>query len=203
MSNYSIRKFALTTGRFLKLIGLATFSLIDGKIQVTSYDFACLTFNILAGFMVFNLSLIYGIDRMSKYSLLLSLGVIVTMMSGSLVSLFSMISVFLNRFRLWKVVMLLDEVVEKFRKIHVQPNFTRYIGFFSMFALFTAFFNVFGLIIMAAFLGYSNKLFVLLIYGYLTMSFSAVMLWSSMFHLSIYFRVNLINITIRYFMIQN
>lgn len=197
MSTYSIRKFSLSAGKFLKLIGFATFSLVDEKVEVTAFDFACLVFNLLTGFFVFNLSLSYGIDRLTKYSLLLAMGVILTMMCGSIVSIASVISVFCNRFRIWKVVLVLDEVVDKFRRIHVYPNFRRYITIFSVFAALSMFFILLGLVIMATLLGYDKKVFVLIIYGYLSASFSAGMLWSSMFHLSIYLRVNMINKTIR------
>lgn len=197
MSTYSIRKFSLSAGKFLKLIGFATFSLVDEKVEVTAFDFACLVFNLLTGFFVFNLSLSYGIDRLTKYSLLLAMGVILTMMCGSIVSIASVISVFCNRFRIWKVVLVLDEVVDKFRRIHVYPNFRRYSTIFSVFAALSMFFILLGLVIMATLLGYDKKVFVLIIYGYLSASFSAGMLWSSMFHLSIYLRVNMINKTIR------
>lgn len=197
MSDYSIRNYAVKTGDFLKFIGLATFSLRDEKVVVTPFDFACLVFNILIGFFVFHSSLVYGIDRFANYSILLAIGVLLTMMSGSVVIIISIFCVFWHRHRIWKLVTMLDLALVKIKRIKVVADFKRYIVMFAIFAAITVLFVAFGLFIMAVWLGYSDKVVVLLIYGYLSISFSASMGWSSMFHLSIYLRLNLINQTIR------
>lgn len=124
MSDYSLQKLAVIAGKFLKLIGYGTFSLIDSKIQVTVYDFTCLTFNVCIACLVFYFSLWYGAGHLSKTSILMSLGVAITMNGGSLVTIISLISVFHNRHRIWKVILMLDEVSVKFRKIQVRANFT-------------------------------------------------------------------------------
>lgn len=197
MSEYSIRNFAVTTGNFLKFIGLATFSLRDDKVVVTPFDVACLVFNVLIGFFVFHFSLIFGIERFANSSILLTIGVLLTMVSGSVVIIISKICVFWHRHRIWKLVSMLERALVKIKRIKVVADFKRYIVMFSVFAMVTVFLVLFGIIIMAGWLGYSNKIQVLLIYGYLSISFSASMGWSSMFHLGIYLRLNLINQTIR------
>lgn len=197
MSEYSIRNYAVTTGNFLKFIGLATFSLRDEKVVVTPFDFACLVFNILIGFFVFHSSLVYGMERFANSSILLTIGVLLTMMSGSLVIIISMLCVFWHRHRIWKLVSMLDLALVKIKRIKVVADFKRYIVLFSVFAAVSVLLVLFGIIIMAGWLGYSDKIPVLLIYGYLSISFSASMGWSSMFHLAIYLRLNLINQTIR------
>lgn len=197
MSDYSIRNYAIVTGNVLKFIGLATFSLRDEKIVVTPFDFACLVFNILIGFFVFHSSLVYGIDRFKNSSTLLTIGVLLTMMSGSIVIIISMLCVFLNRHRIWKLVTSLDSSLNKIKRIHVVADFKRYVIMFLVFGVISIFLVFLGIFIMAVWLGYSNKIAVLVIYGYLSISFSASMGWSSMFHLAIYLRLNLINQTIR------
>lgn len=197
MSDYSIRNYAIRTGSFLKFIGLATFSLKDEKVVVTPFDFACLVFNILIGFFVFHSSLVYGIDRFSNYSILLAIGVFLTMMSSSLVNIISMICVFWHRHRIWKLVTMLDLALVKIKRIKVIADFKRYIVMYSIFAVVTVLLVGFGMFMMTIWLGYSDKIVVLLTYGYLSITFSASMGWSSMFHLSIYLRLNLINQTIR------
>lgn len=197
MSDYSTRNYAVVTGNVLKFIGLATFSLRDEKIVVTPFDFACLVFNVLIGFFVFHSSLVYGIDRFANSSTLLTIGVILTMMSGSVVIIISMICVFWHRHRIWKLVTMLDSSLVKIKRIHVVADFKRYIIMFLVFGVMSILLVFAGLFIMAFWLGYSKKIAVLLIYGYLSISFSASMGWSSMFHLAIYLRLNLINQTIR------
>lgn len=197
MSSYSLRNFATKLGKYLRYIGFATFSLENEKVHVSVHDFVCLSFNLSLGFLVFYLSLNYGIERLAKYSILLSLGVLITMMCGSLVSILSMIIVFQQRESIWEVVRILDQTIDKFRKIHVYPDFKRYIVIFICLAVVAACCIVFGIFAMGFWFGYSQKLGVLLIYGYLSTSFSASMGWSTMFHLSVYLRIKMINSTIR------
>lgn len=177
MSSYSLRNSAITIGHFLRFIGFGTFSLRDGKVHVTVFDFTCLSFNVSIGFIMLYLSVTYGIGRLGNSSILLAMGVLLTMVCGSLVVIISTLMVFIQRYRIWDVITILDIVMDKFRKIHVYPNFKRYIVGFLLFLLFTAFLILLGLFIMAMFLGYSNRLNVLFIYGYLSASFAAGMGW--------------------------
>lgn len=197
MSEYSLQGLAIIAGKFLKLIGYGTFSLIDNKIQVTVFDFACLTFNVCIGCLVFYLSLWYGAERLSKSSVLLSLGVMITMNGGSFSTITSMICVFYNRHNIWKVVITLDDVTAKFRRIHVHSDFKRYMILFGIFAIISAFLIIIGLLLMAFWLDYSSKIGILIIYGYLSASFATSMGWTAMFHLAIYLRLRLLNQTIR------
>lgn len=197
MSSYSVQASAIVASRFLKLIGYGTFSLIDNKVQVTVYDFACLTFNLSIGCLVFYLSFMYGAEQLARSSILLSLGVIITMNGSSFVAITSIICVFFHRHRIWKVIILLDIVIEKFGKIHVYPDFKRYMIAFAAFAIITAALIIFGLTGMAVWLGYSTRFGILLIYGYLSAAFATSMGWTAMFHLAIYLRLRLINETIR------
>lgn len=198
MSNYSVRNFSIQLGKYLHFIGFATFSLENEKVHVTVYDFACLSFNISIGFLVFYLSLSYGVERFSKDSVLLALGVLITMMGGSLVSIVSMILIFHHREAIWETVLILDQVTAKFKKIHVHTDYyKRYVLLFVIFAIVSFVLIALGLAVMGIKLGYDQKLGVLVIFGYLTASFSASLGWSSMFHLAIYLRINTINITIR------
>ena len=197
MSDYSIRTAAIVTGKFLRFIGYATFSQKDNKIVVTPFDFACLTFNLIIGFFLFYLSLRFGIELFSSYSILLAMGIFVTMMCGSVVIIIAMIFAFLHRQRIWKVILVLENAMEKFRMVHVNPNFKRYVMVFALTAALSVFLIIFGLIIMIIWLDYHKKLLILVVYGYLSASFAASMGWSSIFHLGIYLRLNLINQTIR------
>lgn len=198
MSDYSVRNAAITAGKFLKLIGFGTFSLIDNKVQVTAYDFACLTFNLSIGCLVFYLSLWYGAERLTKSSILVSLGVFITMNGGSLITIVSMVCVYIHRFRIWEVIVMFDVVIEKFKRIQVSPDFKRYMIIFGVFAIVSAFLIFLGLTIMAFWLGYSDKFGILIIYGYLSATFATSMGWTAMFHLAIYLRLRLLNDTIRH-----
>lgn len=195
-SNYSIRQFSILIQKFIKFIGFGTFSVKNDKAYVTVFDFAFLIFNLLLASFVFYLSLTYGIERLSKRSTLLALGVIITMMCGSLVAIISMICVFCNRHRIWEVVVTLDTVISKFRKIHVYRIFKPY-AMLATFGVVTVILILLGLLFMATVSGYYNKLIYLVIYGYLSTSFSVMIGWSSLIHLAIYNRLNLINQTIR------
>lgn len=198
MSEYSLQSSAIVAGKFLKLVGYGTFSLIDNKIQVTVFDFACLTFNVCIGCLVFYLSLWYGAERLSKGSVLLSLGIMITMNGGSFSTLTSMICVFYNRHNIWKVIVMFDDVTAKFRRIHVKPDFKQYMILFAIFAIISTLLIIIGLLVMAFWLGYSSRIFILLIYGYLSASFATSMGWTAMFHLAIYLRLRLLNQTIRW-----
>ena len=196
-SNYSLRKFSLIVKHFIRLIGFGTFSVKNDKVYITISDLVWLVFNILFASFVFYLSLTLGLEQNSKSSKLLALGIVITMTCGSLVSITSMICVFFNRHRIWEVIVTLDDLILKFRTIHVYPNFKRYIIMFAIFTLISIFLIALGVIVMAIFFGYYTKPGYLVIYGYLSTSFSSMMGWSSMFHLAIYLRLNLINQTIR------
>lgn len=197
MSNYSIRTAAIQSGKFLKLIGFGTFSLIDDKIRVTTFDVACLTFNLAVAFLVFYLSLWYGTQRLSEKSILLSIGIIITMNGSSMVIIASIISVFCNRYRIWELINLLEDVMEKFQKVHARPNFTRYVIMFAAFAIISAMLIVIGLLVMIQWLGYSAKIGLLITYGYLSATFATSMGWTAMFYVGIYLRLQLVNDTIR------
>lgn len=197
-SNYSIVEFSLLVKRYIRFIGLGTFSVKNNKVYVDAFDLFCLFSNLAFGCFVFYLSLNYGLYRLTNFSILLSLGVFITMMFGSVVSIVAMISIFFNRYRIWEVISILETVILKFRDIGVPPNFKRYVIIFSIFGSVSLLLVILGLIIMAVFFGYSEKPEVLIVFGYLSASFSAMLGWSSMFHLAIYLRLNLINETIRY-----
>lgn len=198
MSNYSVRSLSITAGKFLKLIGFGTFSLVDEKVKVTAFDFACFTFNISVGCLVFYLSLWYSGQQLNKSSVLLSIGIFITMNGGSLITIVSMASVFWHRNRIWKLLTMLDKVVEKFRTIKVFSDFTHYMIAFAVVATVSFAFIAIGLLAMFFFLEYRKKLGVLLIYGYLSATFATSMLWTAMFHLAIYIRLRLLNDTIRW-----
>lgn len=195
-SNYSIREFALLVKKVLRFIGLGTFSVKNDKVHVTAFDLLCLFANIFFGFFVLYLSFSTGFYLQSNVKIL-ALGRIITMICGSIVTLISIVCVFCNRHRIWDVILILEDVMVKFRRIQVYPNFKRYIIMYITFAVISAFLIVLGLVIMFILLGYETKLDVLVIFGYLSASFAAMMGWSSMFHLSIYLRLNLINQTIK------
>lgn len=197
MSNYSIRRFALGIGRYLRFIGFGTFSLKDEKIYVSVSDFACLSFNLSVAFLVLYLSFCYGVERLMNKSFLLFLGSIITMMGGSLVAIASIVFVFWHRYRIWKLILILDDIAEKFKKIPIQPNFKPFAILFAAFAIISILLIILGLFIMAQWLGYSDQLGILIVYGYLSASFSASMGWSSMFHLAIYLRLKTVNVVIR------
>lgn len=197
MTSYSLQSSAIIAGKFLKLIGYGTFSLVENKIQVTVLDFVCLTFNVCVGGLVFYLSLFYSTSRFSQSSVLLALGVMITMNGGSLVTITSMIFVFYHRHRIWKTILMLDEVSAKFKRIQVHANFKRYMIIFAVMAVITALLIIIGLLLMAFRFGYSDKLGILIIYGYISSSFATSMGWTAMFHLAIYLRLRLLNDTIR------
>lgn len=197
MSNYSIRNFAQTTGRYLKFLGLSTFTLRNEKILVTPFDITCLSFNLILGFYVFHLSLAHGVDQLTKSSVLLATGTLLTTTSGSVVILVSMVSVFCHRHRIWRIVLLLDGALEKFKRIHVVADFKHYIVMYVVFSVMAIVLVFAGIFVMAVWLGYSEKPAVLFIFFYLSIIFSASMGWSALFPLAIYIRLNLINQTIR------
>jgi hypothetical protein len=199
MSSRSVRGFASTAKVFLRFIGYATFSVNrDEKVFVSVFDAICLLSNLFAAAFVLFLAFNYGFRRLvSSSSVLLFLGSTITMVGSSLVSITSMILVFCHRFRIWKLIVLLDSVIDEFKKIHVQPMFTRKIIFFITMAAITFSLVIVGLLIMYFGLGYSEKLGILVVFGYLSMSFSASMGWSTMFYTAIYMRLNLINEAIR------
>lgn len=118
-------------------------------------------------------------------------------MCGSLVSIFSMICVFVNRHRIWEIVVMLEDAMKKFRKIQVRPDFKRNAIKFAILSFVSIFMVILGLILMAMLFGYNKKPIYLVVYGYLSASFSVMLGWSSMVHLSIYLRLNLINKTIK------
>lgn len=197
MSNYSIRRFSLGFGRYLRLIGFGTFSVKDEKVFVSASDFACLSFNLSVAFIVLYLAFQFGVERLMKNSFLIFLGSIITMVGGSLVSITSIFFVFWHRELVWKLILVLDDVGEKFQKLNLKPKFRPYAVLFGAFAGITITLITLGLFIMAQWLGYSDNIGVLVIYGYLSASFSASMGWSSMFHLSIYLRLKAVNGIVR------
>lgn len=197
MSNYSIRVFALGFKKYLRLIGFGTFSIRNDKVHVTFWDCSCLSFNILLGFFVFYLSLEHGLQRLEDYSLLLALGVLITMMCGSAVTILSMVLVCYHREVVWELITSLDIAIEKFKKIQVFPDFKRYVMIFVFFAVLSVILISIGLIIMGLLEHSVFKPGAFLTYGYLSTSLAASLGWSSMFHLSIYLRLYLINKTIR------
>jgi hypothetical protein len=192
MSNYSLRN-----RKYLKLFGYGTFSVINNEVHVTAFDLSCLIFNVVVGFLAFYLSLRIGLSRVDQDSILVSLGVIITMNAASFVSITSMIVVFYQRHKIWKFIIILDGVIEKFRKIQVFPDFKRYVIIYGIFAILSLVMILLGVLMMAIFLGYSDKVPLLLIYGYLSATFSMSMAWTTMFHLAIFLRLRLMNQTIR------
>lgn len=197
MSEYSIRNYSLIIGKVLKFIGFATFSLRNEKLCVTRLDFACITFNLIIGLIMFHMSLRFGIDRLANSSVLLAIGALLTMVSGSLVSIISIVSVFCHRHRIWKIINILDDTMKKFRKIKINQNFSIYIMIYGVFMVVSVLLIVLGLTVMYVWLGYNGKIAILSVYGYLSTSFSACMGWSSMFYLAIYLRLKLLNNAIR------
>lgn len=197
MSSYSLREGAFKVSKFLKLVGYGTFSVVNNKVYVTAFDFACFVFNILIGSFVLYLSLQYSFNGLSKVSILISIGVIITMNGGAIASLTSTITVFCQRKRVWKVLTALDVTIDKFREIHVYPNFRGFFLFYAAFASTIMITILVGLAIMATWLGYAEKLGILLIYGYLSTTYSMLMAWTAMFHLAIFLRLRLVNETIR------
>lgn len=197
MSNYSLRKAAISAGQYLRFIVFGTFSVRDDEVYVSVSDVAYLSFNLTIGFLVFYLSLTYGIERLANYSIIIAIGVCLTMVSSSLVTILSMLIVFSNRKRIWSVIVILDEVMVKFKKVNVYPNFRRHIMLFGIVACIGIGCIVLGLLWMAFYLGYSSKIEILISYAYLSTNFGASMGWSSMFHVAIYSRLKLMNETIR------
>lgn len=199
MSDYSLRRAAIKTGRYLKLFGFGTFSVHDGsnKAHVTVFDFACLSFNLTIGFLVFYLSLTFGLERLSQYSILIAIGVVTTMVSGSLVTIISMLVVFWNRQLILDTVIILEDVLIKFKKINIRQNLGKHFIWFILFACAAVSCIIIGLVVMAIRLGYSSKVGILITYGYLSANFGASMGWSAMFHVAIYSRLKLLNETIK------
>ena len=195
MSNYSIRRQSIITSKFLKLFGIGTFSIKEDKVHVTFSDFACLTVNLCIASIVFYLSLWYGLGR--KADVLLSLGIFLTMNCASFVCIISIILIFLHRHCIWKLIKILDDVMDRFRKIEVYPNFTRNMIYYGIFTVMSLLLIGFGLVMMAMWLGYSEKPGILLFYGYLSASFATAMSWMTMFRLSIFLRLKLLTSTIR------
>lgn len=111
-------------------------------------------------------------------------------------SVTSTVSIFYHRHRIWKVVTMLDIVVEKFRGIQIYPNFKRYMIINAGFAVMSLVFIFVGLLFMAVWLGFSEKVGILMICGYLSSSYSTSMAWKSMFHQAIFLRLQLINDTV-------
>lgn len=197
MSSYSIRNYAHVTGKYLKFFGLATFSLRNEEVVVTPLDIACLSFNLVIGFFVLHLSLAYGIDQLAKSSVLLAIGILLTLVSGSVVILISMVCFFWHRHRIWTIVKLLDGALEKFKKIQVFADFKQYVVMFAVFFIISIVLVIVGIFVMAMWLGYSEKASVLTVFFYISIIFSVAMGWSLMLYLAIYLRLNLINQTIR------
>lgn len=199
MSDYSVRKAAIKTGSYLKLFGFGTFSAYDGSntAYVSGFDFTCLSLNLMIGSLVFYLSLSYGLERLSQYSILLALGIVTTMVSGSLVTIISMLIVFWNRQRIFDIIIILEDIMTKFRRINIRPNFGRQFKVLALFACTAVLCIIFGLVVMAVWLGYSSRIEMLVIYGYLSANFGASMGWSATLYVAIYGRLKLLNETIR------
>lgn len=193
MSNYSVRTASIALGRYIKIFGYGTFSLRDDIVTVTVFDFLCLSFNLTIGFLVFYLSMCYGVERLSQVSILLAIGIVITMVSASLVSITSMLIVFWNRHRIWEIVVILDNVMTKFIQINVRRSFSRHFTVIAIFALVSISCVIFGLLVMFFWLGYSSKIGILIVYGYLSINFAVSMGWSALFHVAIYSRLKLVN----------
>lgn len=200
MSEHSVKRGAKKIVRIVRIFGYGTFSFRDhnNEIYVSVLDIFWLSLNIFTAALVFCISCQYGMFQLTTVkSILMNLGMSLTVRASSAITLISIISFFVHRKKIWRVVILFDQVDCRFRKINVDPNFITIRKRFSICVLgFLALF-VIGVSFMAFGLGYTNKFGVLVIYAYESANFATAMGWTAIFHFAIYVRLRLANKTLR------
>lgn len=116
--------------------------------------------------------------------------------------LIGMITVFINRQKIWNLILNIDEISERFEAIDVKIDFRRNsMAFILSLVAFMMYIGI-GLLLMYFKWGFERSPYRIVIYGYLSTSFSFSMMWTTMFHVAIYLRLKMINKSIETFLVK-
>jgi hypothetical protein len=204
MSSYTVREYAIIVGKFLRVFGFATFSLKESgdskKAVVKPADYFFFISNVLLACILSVLSFKYYSSM--NISKLVKMGALTATTGSSLVTLIGMIKIFINRQEILNLILKIDEISEQFKKINVKINFRRNSMVLISSLIVYLIYIGFGLLLMFFKWGFEQRPFGILIYGYLSTCFSFSMMWTTMFHVAIFLRLNLINKSIESFLVK-
>ncbi|KAG5666657.1 hypothetical protein PVAND_014672 [Polypedilum vanderplanki] len=190
---------SVKTIKYLRIFGYATFSahsVKDERVFVSKADFSFFFGNLLIACLIFYLSMIYKPVSSSELKIMAYVTKFV-MNSASIICIISLISVFCFRNKIWQLTKLIDSMNELFLSINVDINMKNFKTFFMTIATTFIIFQGFGLFCMSYFLNYHKKITVLMLFGYLSMSYSTNNGWIMMFQLAVNRRFKAVNEKLR------
>lgn len=205
MSSYSVIEQAKTAAKFLKIFGFGTFTLTEGEIKkvvVSPFDYYFLIKNIFICFLIAYLTVRFDGTNFQS-SKLVVLGALTAKLGGSFTTLTSILRVFMNRHKICNCIVKIDEISVKFHRVNVEVNFRRTFLFFIVSLNSFLVYILLGLFLMYFLWGYDEHPTEVLVFGYLSSSFSFSMMWTTMFHISIFLRLKLINTTIETMIVKS
>lgn len=107
---------------FLKVLGFRSISIVDGKSVTKPTDVLYLIASISLGVLICYLSLIYKDAFATSKSDIANYGNFITHIASIVVSISTMISVFIFRHRLWSVMMKLSLIEDKVNRYLIRVN---------------------------------------------------------------------------------
>jgi hypothetical protein len=195
MPNNSFLLNIIKTIKILRICGYATFSvhsIDDHRVFVSKADFFFFSANLAIACFVLFLSMTYKPLSSSDVKIMAYV-IKFVMNAASFICIVSLLCVFAFRNKIWQLVRLIDSMHALFASIGVDINVKNFkLLFASVMAVYGTCQAV-GLFIMAYFLGYYKKPTILVLFAYLSVSYSANNSWIMMFQFAIIRRFKAMN----------
>lgn len=106
-----------------KIIGFSSITIVDGKSVTKPTDLLYLVASVSFGLFIIFLSIINKENLTSSKSPIADLGNFISYIAAIIVSIISMLTVFCLRHRIWKMVLKLDSIENKFKKVDLTVNY--------------------------------------------------------------------------------
>lgn len=120
----------------LKIIGFCSITIVDGKSVTKPTDVLYLIVSVSFGIFIMFLSIINKENFVTSKSPIADLGNFISYIAVMLVSVISMLTVFCLRHRIWRMILKLASIEEKFKEVDLIVNYSKaiksnsFIGFF-------------------------------------------------------------------------
>lgn len=127
MDTSSTIKLAARNLFILKILGFCSITIVNGKSVTKLTDVLYLVVSVSFGIFIIFLSITKKENLASTKSPIADLGNFISYIAAIIVSIISMLAVFCVRHRIWKMVLKLESIEQKFEKVDLIVNYSKVI----------------------------------------------------------------------------